>query len=141
MLSLLLPCAFSCSLLEMEVSSKIPSDVLLPSLLDPALEPGSALVQKVMLKMMEALTVPLSLPSQFLSCFSLLKMPHQYWVLKVGCCVLWNSGTLCDCPPLMVPASGAMSGICTAAPLLFIGILSCGFHPFFLLASSPFSHL
>lgn len=35
MLSLLLPCAFSCCLLEMEVSTKVPSDVLIPSLLDP----------------------------------------------------------------------------------------------------------
>lgn len=34
MLSLLLPCAFSCCLLEMEVSTKVPSDVLIPSLLD-----------------------------------------------------------------------------------------------------------
>lgn len=35
MLSLLLPRAFSCCLLEMEVSSQVPSDALLPSLLDP----------------------------------------------------------------------------------------------------------
>lgn len=94
MLSLLLPCAFSCCLLEMEVSSKVPSDVLVPSLL------------KVMLKVMEALAVPLSLPSQLLSCSSLLKKAAQYWVLKVGWCVLWNSGTLSDCPPLMIPALG-----------------------------------
>lgn len=131
MLSLLLPCAFSCCLLEMEASSKVPSDVLLPSLLDPALEPGSALVQKVMLKVMEAQAVPFSLPSQLLSCFSLLKKPHQYWVLKVGCCVLWNSGTPSDRPPLMIPAPGGMSGTCMAAPLLFIGIPSCGFLPFY----------
>lgn len=69
MLSLLLPCAFSCCLLEIEVSSKVPSNVLLRSLLDLALEPGLALVQKVMLKVMEALVVPfspLTVPQLFL---------------------------------------------------------------------------
>lgn len=52
----------------MEVSSKVPSDVLVPSLL------------KVMLKVMEALAVPLSLPSELLSCSFLLKKADQYWV-------------------------------------------------------------
>lgn len=37
--------------------------------------------------------------------FSLLKKPHQYWVLKVGWSVLWNSGTLSHCPPLMIPSN------------------------------------
>lgn len=46
MLSLLLPCAFSCCLLEMEVSSDVPSDVLLPSLLVPALEQVQLLSKK-----------------------------------------------------------------------------------------------
>lgn len=95
---------------------------------------GSGLVQKVMLKVMEALSCPLFLPSQLLSCFSLLKKPHQYWVLKVGWSVFWNSGTLSDCPPLMMPSnpcSRCCVRTCTAAPLLFIAIPSCGFLPFY----------
>lgn len=66
--------------------------------------------------------------------FSLLKKPHQYWVLKVGWSVLWNSGTLSDCPPLMMPSnpcSRCCVRTCTAAPLLFIAIPSCGFLPFY----------
>lgn len=50
---------------------------------------------------------------------------------KGGMMCLWNSGTLSDCPPLMIPALGDVSGTCTAAPWLFIGIPCCGFLPFY----------
>lgn len=81
MLSLLLPCAFSC-LLEMEVSTKVPLDVLIPSLLDPWSRfssclksdaegdggPGSSFVS------------PLRAPQLFLLALE----ATSCWVLKVG---------------------------------------------------------
>lgn len=52
----------------------------------------------------------------------------------MGWCVLWIQEhfltALLSWPPA-IPAPGVVSGTCTAPPLLFIGIPSCGFLPFY----------
>lgn len=133
MLSLLLPCAFSCCSLEMEVSSKVPSDVLLPPLLDPALEQVQLLSKKWCWRWWKPCHF-LYLSPHSSSAVSPCLKSHINIGFKGGMMCFVNSGTLSDCPPLMIPSNPCsrwLSGTCTAAPLLFIGIPSCGFLPFY----------